>query len=47
MKRRIFLFPAAVFLGTACLLSGCGKKSATDNAGEVYVYNWRNCGYPL
>ena len=40
MKRRVFLFPAAVFLGTACLLSGCGKKSATDNAGEVYVYNW-------
>lgn len=40
MKRRVFLFPAAVFLGTACLLSGCGKKSATGNAGEVYVYNW-------
>ena len=40
MKRRVFLFSAAVFLGTACLLSGCGKKSATDNAGEVYVYNW-------
>ena len=34
------MFPAAVFLGTACLLSGCGKKSATGNAGEVYVYNW-------
>lgn len=44
MKRRIFLFPAAVFLGTACLLSGCGKKSATDNAGEVYVYNWGTVG---
>ena len=40
MKRRVFLFPTAVFLGTACLLSGCGKKSATGNAGEVYVYNW-------
>ena len=40
MKKRVFLFPAAVFLGTACLLSGCGKKSATGNAGEVYVYNW-------
>ena len=40
MKRRVFLFSAAVFLGTACLLSGCGKKSATGNAGEVYVYNW-------
>ena len=40
MKRRVFLFPAAVFLGTACLLSGCGKKSATDNAGEVHVYNY-------
>ena len=40
MKKRVFLFPTAVFLGTACLLSGCGKKSATDNAGEVYVYNW-------
>ena len=40
MKKRVFLFPAAVFLGTACLLSGCGKKSATDDAGEVYVYNW-------
>ena len=40
MKRRVFLFPAAVFLGTACLLSGCGKKSATGNAGEVYVYNY-------
>ena len=26
MKRRVFLFPAAVFLGTACLLSGCGKN---------------------
>ena len=44
MKRRVFLFPAAVFLGTACLLSGCGKKSATDNAGEVYVYNWGTVG---
>lgn len=40
MKRRVFLFSAAVFLGTACLLSGCGKKSATDNASEVYVYNY-------
>ena len=40
MKRRVFLFPTAVFLGTACLLSGCGKKSATGNAGDVYVYNW-------
>ena len=40
MKKRVFLFPVAVFLGTACLLSGCGKKSATGNAGEVYVYNW-------
>ena len=40
MKRRVFLFPAAVFLGTACLLSGCDKKSATGNAGEVYVYNY-------
>lgn len=30
---------AAVFLGTACLLPR-GKKSATGNAGEVYVYNW-------
>ncbi len=40
MKRRVFLFPAAVFLGTACLLSGCGKKSAAGDAGEVYVYNW-------
>ena len=40
MKRRVFLFPAAVFLGTACLLSGCGKKSAAGNAGEVYVYNY-------
>ena len=40
MKKRVFLFPAAVFLGTACLLSGCGKKSATNDTGEVYVYNW-------
>ena len=40
MKKRVFLFPTAVFLGTACLLSGCGKKSATGNAGEVYVYNY-------
>ena len=44
MKKRVFLFPTAVFLGTACLLSGCGKKSATDNAGEVYVYNWGTVG---
>lgn len=44
MKRRVFLFPAAVFLGTACLLSGCGKKSAAGNAGEVYVYNWGTVG---
>ena len=44
MKRRVFLFSAAVFLGTACLLSGCGKKSATDNASEVYVYNWGTVG---
>ena len=44
MKRRVFLFSAAVFLGTACLLSGCGKKSATGNAGEVYVYNWGTVG---
>ena len=44
MKNRVFLFPTAVFLGTACLLSGCGKKSATDNAGEVYVYNWGTVG---
>ena len=44
MKKRVFLFPTAVFLGTACLLSGCGKKSATDNAGEVYVYNWGTGG---
>lgn len=35
MKKRVFLFPTAVFLGTACLLSGCGKKSATGNAGEI------------
>ena len=40
MKKRVFLLPAAVFLGTACLLSGCGKKSATNDTGEVYVYNW-------
>ena len=46
MKRRVFLFPAAVFLGTACLLSGCGKKSADGNAGEVYVYNWGTVGIP-
>lgn len=46
MKRRVFLFPAAVFLGTACLLSGCGKKSAAGNAGEVYVYNWGTVGIP-
>ena len=44
MKKRVFLFPTAVFLGTACLLSGCGKKSATGNAGEVYVYNWGTVG---
>ena len=44
MKKRVFLFPTAVFLGTACLLSGCGKKSATDNAGEVDVYNWGTVG---
>lgn len=44
MKKRVFLFPTAVFLGTACLLSGCGKKSATDNASEVYVYNWGTVG---
>ena len=46
MKRRVFLFPAAVFLGTACLLSGWGKKSAAGNAGEVYVYNWGTVGIP-
>ena len=40
MKKRVFLLPAAVFLGTACLLSGCDKKSAAGDAGEVYVYNW-------
>ncbi len=40
MKKRVFLLPAAVFLGTACLLSGCGEKSAAGDAGEVYVYNW-------
>lgn len=44
MKKRVFLFPTAVFLGTACLLSGCGKKSAAGNAGEVYVYNWGTVG---
>ena len=44
MKKRVFLFPTAVFLGAACLLSGCGKKSATDDAGEVYVYNWGTVG---
>lgn len=46
MKKRVFLFPTAVFLGTACLLSGCGKKSAAGNAGEVYVYNWGTVGIP-
>ena len=40
MKKKIWALALGGIVGISAVLGGCGGKSGSADAGEVYVYNW-------